>query len=105
MAEFKDREHYIPLRKSDLIALLCKDRGMTVETATQFRRFCTILSATFHFEYHKLLDELKDRYAPFDPDRVTKIVNPPAPAQRSQQMAELFDHFDRLLEKANFKRL
>ena len=33
MAEFTDREHYIPLRKSDLVKLLCKDPKLTPQRA------------------------------------------------------------------------
>lgn len=105
MAEYKDREHYIPLRKSDLVDLLCADRGMTREAVGQMRRLATILSATFHFEYHKLLEELKDQYAPFNPDAATKTLAPLTPDERQRKLAELFERFNWLMERANFKRL
>ncbi len=105
MAEYKDREHYIPLRKSELVDLLCKDRGMTSESAEQLRRLATILSATFHFEYYKLLEDLKDEYAPFDPDSVTRRLNPPAADEGDRKLVALFERFHWLMERANFKRL
>ena len=63
MAEYKDREHYIPLRKSDLVDLLCRDLGANRAAAEDFRRLGEMISATFHYEYYKLLEELKDEYA------------------------------------------
>ena len=105
MAQYFDREHYIPLRKHDLIELLCHDRGMTPDAADKFRQLCTLLSATFHFEYHKLLEELKTEYAPFDPDSTTKDVRPMRPEERTKRLDGIFQRFATVLEKANFKRL
>lgn len=105
MAQHTDREHYIPLRKSDVIELLCRDRGMTPEAAGQFRQLCELLSATFHFEYHKLLEELKNEYAPFDPDSTTKEVRQIGLQERQEKLDRLFQRFTQLLERANFKRL
>jgi hypothetical protein len=105
MAEYKDREHYIPLRRSDLVELLCKDRGMDAESAAQFRQFCDLLAATFHFEYHRMLEELKDEYAPFDPDEVTKPITTLSADERQQKLDSLFQRFGWLMERANFKHL
>lgn len=56
MAEYKDREHFIPLRKSDLIELLSKDKKLSTEERESFRQFCTLVSSVFHFEYLKQLE-------------------------------------------------
>jgi Protein of unknown function (DUF3754) len=105
MAEYKDREHYIPLRKSDLVDMLCRDLGANRDAAQLFRQLGDMISATFHYEYHKLLEELKDEYAPFDPDSVTTTVVPLTPAQKDAKLGELFDRLVLLMERANFKRL
>jgi hypothetical protein len=105
MAEYKDREHYIPLRVSELVQLLGSDRGVEGAAGRQFRAFSELLSATFHFEYHRLLEQLKDVYAPFDPDAVTHSVQVLTDAQRAQKLDELYKHFVYLMERANFKRL
>src|SRR5262249_20659145 len=59
----------------------------------------------FHFEYQQELEELKDAYAPFDPDSETKPLAPPPPEERAKQLADVFERFGRLMERANFKRL
>lgn len=105
MAEYKDREHYIPLRKSELVELLCKDRGMAPEQDGQFRQLATLLAATFHFEYHQKLEELKNDYAPFDPDAATKTIAPLSAQERATRLDGLFKEFTWLMERANFKRL
>jgi hypothetical protein len=105
MAEYADREHYIPLRKSDLVNLLCGAKDLPADVGEQFRQFCTILGAIFHFEYHSKLEELKDAYAPFDPDAVTVPPAPLTPEQKQARLDELFKKFVALMERANFKHL
>src|SRR6516162_6486280 len=105
MAEYADREHYIPLRKSDLVTLLCRDKQLPAERREPVRQFCTLASAVFHFEYQQWLEELKDAYAPFDPDSETKPLTPLSPEDRSARLEKVFEDFVRLMERANFKRL
>ncbi len=105
MAEYKDREHYIPIRRQDLVALLCSDRDLPEAAADQFRQLCDLLSATFHFEYHRLLEELKDEYAPFDPDACTKQIAPVSAEERARKIDRLFERFAWLMERANFRPL
>ena len=105
MAEYKDREHFIPLRKSDLIDLLNRDKRLGRQERESFRQFCTLVSSVFHFEYLKQLEELKDAYAAFDPDADTKPLKPCTPEERYRQEEHLFAQFRGLMERANFKRL
>jgi hypothetical protein len=105
MAEYADREHYIPLRKSDLVTLLCRDKQLPAERREGVRQFCTLASAVFHFEYQQWLEELKDAYAAFDPDSETKPLDPLQADGRTARLDKVFAAFIRLMERANFKRL
>src|SRR5947209_5722139 len=105
MAEYLDREHYIPLRLSDLIDLLCSQKDLSAHDRQEFRQFCRLVAATFHFEYHERLGKLKDAYAPFDPDRVTATPAKLLPEVKQKHQEELFDEFVQLMERANYKRL
>jgi hypothetical protein len=105
MAEYKDREHYIPVRRHDLVNLLCQDRGLDPVAADQFRQLCDLLAATFHFEYHRLLEDLKNEYTPFDPDNCTKTLVEIGSEERAQKLARLYERFSWLMERANFTRL
>ncbi|MBI2808523.1 MAG: DUF3754 domain-containing protein [Planctomycetes bacterium] len=105
MAEYKDREHYIPLRQSDLVELLGRDLGSDRDAIALLRKLDALLSATFHYEYYRLLQELKDRYAPFDPDAVTTPIHQLTADERLQKQEELYERFTFLMERANFKKL
>ena len=67
-------EQFIPIRSRDLVDLLCSDKELKPQDSDLFRQFCRLVSATLHFGYERRLRELKDAYAPFDPDRDTQTV-------------------------------
>jgi hypothetical protein len=105
MAEYADREHFIPLRKSDLIELLLKDKQLTSQEREPFRQFCKLASCVFHYEYLGELEQLKDDYAPFDPDADTTPLTPLSPGEKDKRREELFGAFDHLLQRGNFLHL
>src|SRR2546426_8956744 len=104
MTSSTDCEQFIPLRKKQLLELLCRDPALSPEDQSQFRQFSRLLEATFHFEFHSRLEELKDAYASFDPDADTQQPEPLDAASAEQRLALLFDKFVALLERANFRR-
>jgi hypothetical protein len=105
MAEYADREHFIPLRLSDLVELLCTDPNLPANQRDNVRQFCTLVEATYHFQYHQLLKSLKETYAPFDPDADAKPLRPFTPEQKAERLDGLFAEFNRLLERANYQHL
>jgi hypothetical protein len=105
MAEYRDREHFIPLRRTELVNLLCADEGLTARERASLRQLCDLVSATYHFEYHKRLEELKDAYAPFDPDADTRSLATCTTTERQNKLDALFTEFTWLMERANFKHL
>jgi len=97
------REHFIPLRATDLAQLLANSELIAPGQQAAFLGLCRMLKAIFHFEYHEQLLRVKDTYAPFDPDADTlRLKWDDAPAQRSD---EFFDSLVNLFERANFRRL
>jgi len=105
MAEYQDREHYIPLRKSDLVTLLARDNKLSAAERDPFRQFCKLVASVWHFEYYETLDRLKDAFAPFDPDSTCKPLDPVAREDRPPKMDRLFEEFVGLMARANFQRL
>ncbi|MGE3313634.1 MAG: TMEM143 family protein [Planctomycetaceae bacterium] len=99
------REHYIPVRKSELVELLCRQPEFGESDRALFRQFCRLLDATLHFGYHAQLEELKEAYSGFDPDAENKPLVPRSPAEREGKLATLFDRFIELMERGNFIRL
>lgn len=105
MAERTDREHFIPIRKRDLIELLCHEGDVNGENRELLREMCRLLDATLHFEYHERFEELTHAYSFFDPDTDTQRLGPVTRDERERHVATLFDSFVVLLERANFVRL
>lgn len=99
------REHYIPLRPADLVRKLADDPAVTIFEREQFRQFCQLAEATIHHAYHARLSELKAAYAPFDPDSDAALESELSADERSALCRRLFDRFDELLERANYRRL
>lgn len=99
------REKFIPIRAADLIGRLAADATLSAAEQELFRQLCRLLLATFHYEFHDKLKEIKDFYAPFDPDADTLLPESLSPSEHQRQADELFDRLDWLLERANFERL
>jgi hypothetical protein len=111
MAEHVDREHYLPIRRTDLIQLLTTYQpisahaSLSVAEQDLFRRFCDLTGAYFHHLYHQQLESLKDLYHPFDPDRETSLWHKLPEDERDERLNLLVQPFDELMVRANFRRL
>jgi hypothetical protein len=111
VAEYADREHFIPIRVADLVGFLCTESGpltgqkLPPADQDRFRRFARTVAAHIHTIYLGELRQLKDAYAAFDPDANPKPLNPPTDEQRTEAQKRLFDTFCHLMERANYTRL
>ncbi|MCS6864746.1 MAG: DUF3754 domain-containing protein [Gemmataceae bacterium] len=105
------REHYIPLRITDLVSYLCSHSGingeppLAEEHQTAFRRFAAAVIAHLHTLYQTEIRQLKEAYAAFDPDADPPPLVPLTAAQRASALDQLFQTFDRLMIRANYVRL
>jgi hypothetical protein len=99
------REHFIPLRADDLARRLADEPSVTIFEREQFRHLCQLIEATIHHEYRTRLAELKSAYAPFDPDDDLPQPAALAPHERTARCRRLFERFDALLTRANYRRL
>ncbi len=99
------REQFIPLRKAELVETLVGSEGLSESDAASFRRFCRLLEALVHNEYHGTLEELKNAYAPFDPDADTHSAAQLSNEGLEKQQEILFRRFGWLMERGNFRRL
>ena len=78
-------EPFIPLRKNDLVEALCRDGCVPVDEQPSFRTLCRLIGAIYHVEFLRILDGLKNAYAPFDPDADTKLILPDAAGRKQQK--------------------
>lgn len=99
------REQFIPLRKAELVDVLASKSGLPSAEADAFRRLCCLVDGILHRDFHVALEQLKDAYAPFDPDADTRPGPPLSNAQLDAAQQALFQKFGWLLERGNFQRL
>lgn len=59
----------------------------------------------FHHDFHDRLEELKDAYAPFDPDPDTRTLHEPDADERADAHRRLVAGLRDLLEDANFEEI
>lgn len=99
------REHFIPLRRREVIDLLVQDPALDPADGDRFRALCDLLTATIHHGFGARLDDLKQAYAPFDPDSDTRSVVPVGDIDRDEARHQLVDGLTELLERANYERI
>ncbi len=97
------REHFIPLRKRDLLALW--NQTLSTKERDELAALARILDAVVHHTYHERFNALCDSYAPFDPDSDLAASAALAQADGETQLVKLFVQFRELLISANFVQL
>lgn len=111
MPDFLPREHFVPVRVSDLIEYLCAESGplhdqvLTADEQAAFRRLARSVIGHVHTGYAGEIRRLKDAYAAFDPDADPKPLTPPTGDERATALAKLFETFVHLMTRANYRRL
>lgn len=91
---------FIPFRKRDIVEMCLQEAKLPGQEA-DFRQLYYMLSSIFHFEFHKIIESLKDSYAPVDPDTDTRSY------EGGQPLSDLnfIELLGGLLEKANYEKI
>lgn len=105
MAEYEDRERFIPFRKSEIVEMICNDGKLNKKDQEQFRDFAKILASLYHFEFHKKVEELKENYYPFNPDKDTKTKREYPPDVLRKCEENLVKGFTEILNDANYEQI
>jgi len=95
-------ERFIPISLERLIADLVSSDLLPRSQQLEFSQFCRTYTTLFHAWRHRELEQLKQLYRPFNPDRDTLILG------MSEKDQPLFDFKTRLyevLDQANYERL
>ena len=100
MAENRDLGHFIPVACEDLKRWLSR-KASTPSLGKELTQIFELMAATIHFEYHKLLNELKSHYSPTDPDSDVLPLGP----VREMDHDGFFRSFRNLMERSNFQPL
>jgi hypothetical protein len=105
MPDIRGREHFIPLRRDELVEWLCADDAINPEDRDQFRRFCRQLAAASHFRFTRRFEELNKAYDPFDPDTDMRPLFRLTAEQRLERLNALYRDFAWLMSRANYTHL
>ena len=98
------RETFIPCSRQEIIDLCLAEGKLSQQEESQFRDFCNILIAYYHFKFHRYLENIKANFVPFNPE-INHInqINQINIAQEKIMEQELIDNFVEVLEKANYR--
>ena len=97
------REHFIPVRKSDIAAALLAEPRLADDAQHEaFRQLCRLLGSVFHYEHFEELERLKDAYFYFSPE-VAGQREGEAPGEAAYR--ELVDGLVAVLVRANFTEI
>ena len=96
------RECFIPVRLSVLRERMLADSGLSQDERKSFQDLFEIMTARFHFEFLKILENLKEAYSPFDQDSETRCDPSVDAVTRAAAYQNLCDGFDQLLTHGNY---
>ena len=102
MAVYQDREAFIPYSRRDLIELCIKDGKLPDASLQKFGDFCSLLLAYYHFKLHRILEILKENYAPFNPDFNSKNIVDYSCSQLTMMKSKVVENFKEILEQGNY---
>ncbi len=105
MAEYEDRERYIPFTTSDIVDMLIRGGELEEDEKKCFKDFVDILENTFHYDFFEKVEELEDLYFPFDPDTDKTSSQKPSKKELKSKSSKFFKKFDRLLKDGNFSQI
>jgi hypothetical protein len=105
MSDSMKRDRFIPFRKADVVEMCIKDARLAETEIKEFREFCQILEALFHFEFHTRLEKLKTCYGPFNPDADTRKVYNYSESEKKNLQKQLVSEMTTVLTAANFEKV
>jgi len=104
-ASAEGRDRSIPIRTGDLARLLLAEPGLSPADREGLARLVRLLGAVFHYEFYAWLTELKELYAPIDPDSdCVPVPGFSRPATDADDETFL-GAFEAALVKANYRKL
>jgi len=93
---------FIPFRRTDIVHL-CLSQGLLDERGIRlFRSAEKKIEQNFQAEFHGIKQELKDTYAPLDPDADTRVIETLRDESNPSSLVEILG---RILERANYEKI
>ncbi len=96
------RDHFIPVRKIDVLDAVIAHGGLTGEAERgQFRQLCRLLAAIYHYQYFERLERLRNDYFYFNPTLDAAHAKFDG-AMLERSYLELIETLGAVLHNANF---
>ncbi len=105
MAEYEDRERFIPFQKAEIVEMIKKDGTLKEKEQELFADFCKILQSLYHFEFHDKVESLKENYYPFNPDKDTITLRKYPEEKLKECEKNLVSQFQEVLNDANYEEV
>jgi len=99
------REKALPIRPGDLTRLLLAQPGLTPEEQTGLGRLGPLLGAVFHSEFYERIRELKELYAPLDPDSDYVKLAEHSRTRTEHSDEDFLPPFEATMSRANYRQL
>ncbi|MFO0950852.1 MAG: DUF3754 domain-containing protein [Isosphaeraceae bacterium] len=99
------RERAMPVRQGDLTRLLIAQPGLSADDRVQLGQFGRLLGAMFHSEFYERLRELKELYAPLDPDSDYIELGEHTAARTERSDEDFLARLESALVRANYRPL
>jgi Protein of unknown function (DUF3754) len=103
LAEVQERS--IPIRTGDLTRLLLADPGLSPDEREQFAHLARMIAEVFHHEFHAWQHELKELYAPLDPDAACLYLDGHSRVFTQGADEKFLGAFETTLVRANYRLL
>ncbi len=99
------REKALPVRPGDLTRLLLAQPGLSADDRKALKQLCPRLGSYFHHEFYQRLRDLKETYAPLDPDSDYVHIEGHTRVATATLDEEFLKLFEATLERANYHEL
>ncbi len=96
---------FIPFRRQDIVDRLQDELNLSVQDVGDFQQLAKLLNSLLHFEFHQVLEDLKQAYAPLDPNADTLAVKKLNFTSGSTSHHSLKSLLEKVLDKANYERV
>lgn len=96
---------FIPFRRQDIVNRLQDELNLSLQGAGDFQQLAKLLNSLLHFEFHQLLEDLKQAYAPLDPNADTLAIKKLKLPDDLSTSASLKSLLEKVLDKANYERV
>ena len=93
---------FIPFRRADIEAMCLSEGQLTQSQQQRFTQARQQIETHFQHDFHSIKQQLKDAYAPLDPDADTRVVKE---LRKERAPQDLIATLGQVLDRANYEKV